>query len=615
LQNALRSGALATALCGFSACNGCGSEKPYTPFGVASSLPSAGGAPNAAPVPPPTAPSAAVGFAFRKAELVPGTPPTWQGSELDLKAPEGRRFAQVLPADFDNDQKLDVLAWLVPDPHEKNAPPGELWYFPNGAAPRKLVALPAFVPTGPDCTLNPSLTQTSARSATLDVSANCQTPLISRTPARALLVVSPSAPHSVLLTLRAAQAAPGETLNFTVDTSDQDQDGRDDVRVTVSVGAVGSAEPASADLAWLDRAAGASRAASEPIASLLKLTGKLGPRARLKRSGYKPEAASNVQRWLSSVCAEGGVARLFDEDGAPFHCGDLTRVVDALASADLGYALAQGDVLEAFATLRRDGWNFRPLSAAERKALERELLRAVTRIDLAAPYVAQAAPTVPLLPHYSPLWFESDGALLIRGNNGVTRVAANHTERPVTDDGGVQSWPLELAAPSGVRITGTSHACDRSELLFNQMDAQRALLPPLLTRLLAARPASCTGHGTGPAVSIAPLTFDENGLDALVAGSHVSSATRASQAAALPSVGTPRSPDGRWLVTPTALGLLLIGEHKELWQTTALTEHADPSKFSDCVVENDARAVACVEASRVLIFERGTASSSSSVRK
>ncbi|MEP7053078.1 MAG: hypothetical protein ABJB12_22120 [Pseudomonadota bacterium] len=572
-------------------------------------MPNAGGAPSTAPVPAIVS-SAAAGFALRKAELVPGAPTAWQGSGLDLQAPPGHRFAQVLPADFNNDQKEDAIAWLVPDSGDKTAPPGELWYFANGEAPKRLAALPGFVPTGPDCTLSPNLMQTGTHSATLDVSATCKAPLISRAPARALLVVSPSVEHPVLITLRAAQAAAGETLDFAVDSSDQDQDGRDDVRVTVSVAAQGSAEVASADLAWLDRAAGASRAAAEPVTSLLKLANKLAARARLKRSGYKPEAASNVQRWLSSVCAEGGVARLFDEDGTPFRCADLTRVIDSLAGAELGYALAQGDVLEAFATLRRDGWNFRPLSGAQRKALERELLRAVSHIELAAPYVAQAAPIVPLLPHYSPLWFEADGALLIRGSNAITRVAANRAaEGPVADDGGVPGWPLELTAATGQRITGTSHACDRSELLFNQMDAQRALLPPLTTRLLAARPASCTGHGSGPTVSIAPLAFDENGLEALVAGSHVSSAARTSQAAVLPGVGTPRSPDGRWLVTPSALGLLLIGDHKELWQTAALAAHADPSKFSDCVVANDARAVACIEANRVLIFERGSASS------
>ena len=46
LTRALRFGAFGATVCGVSACNGCGSEKPYTPFGVASSLPSAAPAPS-----------------------------------------------------------------------------------------------------------------------------------------------------------------------------------------------------------------------------------------------------------------------------------------------------------------------------------------------------------------------------------------------------------------------------------------------------------------------------------------------------------------------------------------------------------------------------------------
>jgi hypothetical protein len=615
LEATLLIGVFGSSLVGVSACDGCGSEKPYTPFGVASSLPNPEPAESAVPEfnVAPTAPSAATGFAARKAELVPGAVSAWQGAGLDLHAPAAWRFAQVLSADFDGDQKLDALAWLVAEPNQKNVAPGELWYFPNGAAPRKLTALPSFVPSGPDCALSTTLTQTGTRSATLDVSATCKAQLIARAPTRALVVVSPSREQPLLLTLRAASAVSNEALDFTVDSSDQDQDGRDDVRLTVSVGALGTTEPASADLAWLDRAAGASRSASEPVTSLTRFLARLAARARIKHGAYKPDAADNVLRLLSSLCAEGGVARVFDEDGAPFRCGDLTPIVDVLTSSQVAYALTQGDMLEAFALLRRDGWYFRPTSSAERKILERALTRSITKFDLAAPFVAHALPTTPQLPHYSSLWFDEGGALSIRGANGVTRVSADRSsEEPVSGDGGVASWPIELLGPNGERVTGTSHACDRSELLLNQSDAQHGLLPPLTTRLLAARPASCAGHGTGPSVSIAPLGFDANGFEALLNGSLVSSSAAPNALApnALPALGSPRSADGRWLVTPTAFGLLVIGDHQQLWQVSALHEHADASKFSDCVIANDARAVACIEAGRALIFERSKPSSS-----
>jgi len=605
-----------------SGCDGCGASKPYTPFGVASSLPRVE-PPAALPVPEPSAaatPAAAEGFAARKAELVPGLPETWQGSDLNLKAPSGRRFAQVLASDFDGDQKPEALAWLVPAPKEKDAPPGELWYFPNGAPARSVAAQPGFVPSSADCTLSSTLTQTGSHSATLDVSANCNAKLIARAPSRALLVVSPSVSHPLLLSLRAAAAASDETLNFSVDSSDQDHDGRDDVRLSVSLANLGASEPAQADLVWLDRAAGASRSASEPAASLMRLAGKISLQARGKRAGTASERVATTLRLLSSVCAEGGVPRLFDEDGAAFRCGNLSPVLDSLMMSDATAWLAQGDLLNAFAVLRRDGWYFNKLSSAQRKALERELLRAVSRFEAGPALVARAQPLAPALPHYSPLWFEPDAALLIQGASAVTRLSADRSEEAaLTADGGESRWPLELSSANGQHVLGAIHACDRSELLFNAGDRTHPILTPLTTRLLAARPASCAGHGTGPSVAIAPLSFDESGLEALVAGARVSvTPPDKKPAAGLPELGTPRSPDGRWLVTPTPLGLLLVGEKKELWQTDKLSEHADAGRFTDCVVANDARAIACIDAGRAILFERQqtkAASPSTTTRK
>ena len=604
-----------------SGCEGCGSNKPYTPFGVASSLPRV-----ELPAPPvlepatTAAPTASAGFAARKAELVPGAPETWQGLDLNLSAPAGRRFAQVLACDFDGDQKAEALAWLVPAPKQKDIAPGELWYFPNGAPARSIAPLPGFVPSSADCTLSTSLTQTGPHSATLDVTASCNAPLIARAPSRALLVVSPSVEHPLLLTLRAASAAVDETLGFSVDSSDQDHDGRDDVRLSVSLANQGASEPALADLVWLDRAAGASRAASEPAASLMRLAGKIALHARGKRASTASERVGTTLRLLSSLCAEGGVPRLFDEEGVPFRCGNLSPVLDSLMMSDTAASILLGDLLSAFAVLRRDGWYFNKLSGTQRKSVERELLRAVSKFEAGPPLVARTQPLPPpspLLPHYSPLWFESDAALLIQSPGGVTRISSDRTtETALSADSGAPSWPLELSSASGQRVLGAVHACDRSELLFNESDATHPLLPPLTTRLLAARPASCAGHGTGPNVTITPLSFDDNGLDALVAGARVSVAPPGKKPGpGLPELGTPRSPDGRWLVTQTALGLLLIGERKELWQTDKLAEHADAARFTDCVVANDARAVACVDTGRAIVFERPKPSPSTTTAK
>jgi hypothetical protein len=142
------------------------------------------------------------------------------------------------------------------------------------------------------------------------------------------------------------------------------------------------------------------------------------------------------------------------------------------------------------------------------------------------------------------------------------------------------------------------------------------LLTPLPTRLLAARPASCTGHGTGPGVPFSPLSFDDNGLEALIAGSRVSLAAPGKKLSpGLPALGTPRSADGHWLVTPTPLGLLVVGDRKELWQTKKLSDYTDATRFVDCVVANEARAVACVDSGRVVLFEHPKQSASTTHKK
>jgi len=612
LGRALTFGALWGSSWLLSGCDGCGSKKPYTPFGVASSLPKVELPATSVVEPTASAAPSASGFAARKAELVPSAAETWQGSDLNLNAPPGRRFAQVLATDFDGDQKPEALAWLVPAPKERDAAPGELWYFPNDAPARSIAALPGFVPSSADCALTTTLTQTGSHSATLDVTASCTPPLIARAPSRALLVVSPNVEHPVLLTLRAASAAVDEALNLAVDSSDQDHDGRDDVRLSVSLTNTGASEPATADLIWLDRAAGASRSASEPTGSLLRLAGKIALQARGRRPGTAIERVGSALRLLSSLCAEGGVPRVFDEDGVAFRCGALGPVLDSLMMSEAVGSLALGDVQNAFAVLHRDGWYFSKLSGTQRKAVERELLRAVSKFDAGPPLAARAQPLTKAGPHFSPLWFEADAALLIQSAAGLTRISGDRTaEAAVSAEGGPPIWPLELASANGSRLLSVVHACDRSELLFNESDATHPLLS-LTTRLLAARPASCAGHGTGPNVTITPLSFDDNGLDALVSGTHLVVAPPGKKPpASLPAMGTPRSPDGRWLVTPSALGLLVLGERKELWQTAKLSEHADAGRFTDCVVANDARAVACIDGGRAIVFERRQASSAS----
>src|SRR5262245_21615127 len=105
---------LVVSLCGALApgCK-CGSDKPYTPFGMASSLPLESA--SAAPVASASAAPASSGFVRRKAELAPGGVRRWNLGGTSIDAPENRRFEQAVAADFDGDGENEIVAWLLAD--------------------------------------------------------------------------------------------------------------------------------------------------------------------------------------------------------------------------------------------------------------------------------------------------------------------------------------------------------------------------------------------------------------------------------------------------------------------------------------------------------------------
>jgi hypothetical protein len=71
----------------------------------------------------------------------------------------------------------------------------------------------------------------------------------------------------------------------------------------------------------------------------------------------------------------------------------------------------------------------------------------------------------------------------------------------------------------------------------------------------------------------------------------------ASELGSTPQKGAPRSPDGKILVVPGALGVVVAtGPKAELW--TAL----DGQALSDCVVANGATQVACIRGDRAILL-------------
>jgi hypothetical protein len=581
--------------CLLSGCR-CSDDRPYTPFGVESAVPESG----APPEPVPSGSAAAAGDAGARVEkslLAPRGAKRWTLGGRELSAPAGLVFEQGLSADLDDDGVPDAVTWLVPETDARGPAPGEAWFFPGRADPRRLATLPGFVPTGPSCKLAATLARTGPHTVTLDAHAACDGALIQRSPVRGLVVLAPASDRPEVLVLRAAAPAPDETLELSAVTVDRDADGRDDVEVHVTVGSPGVEAP-SAPFVWLDRAVGPSRDTGEPRKTLERLAAREAARSKQKKSADDVvKRVGALRRLLGTLCSEGATPRVFDRDGSGLSCGSLTGVVDSLATAEIGAELARGRVLEAFGALARDGWYFGKTSATARKRLEKSLLDAVKPAAANATLV-DVRPLVPATPHYSPLAFEPDGALMVRTADGLARVEPGAASASNVDLDGGAPPSLEVVTGTDVLLTGVAYSCDRSDatLLVREKFWAPGATAPIPTGLLSPRPGAC-GRGSFDAVpGLAPIGAAGAKFVALLGGSVIGDL-----AAATTPAGSARSPDGRFLALPTPFGILVSGPETVLLN---LAPGAAPARLGDCVPANDGKTAACVTGGKVLIAKR-----------
>lgn len=570
-------------------CEGCEKEKPYTPFGVTTSVPAEPSAPapstSAKPEPGKFAPAIAAPPGSRKLRM----------GELLLEAPARYIFDRALVLGEGESQQ--VVAWVKAEPDARDVPPGLLMAYSAAGKPRQVMAQPSFVPIAPGCVHTTRLVQTSANHVFVDTAARCPAGLVARVPVQALSVVAPASPRPEVLTLRVAAPAPGESLAIEEDSADRDGDGREDVKLVFTLTGPEGAK-ASATLAFFDRAAGVSRDASEPRTSL-----GLAAKALLSKAGAATSAEVDaMRRLLATLCAEGATPRVFDSEGSPIRCEDLGSVIDTLARADVLSRLAAKDALGAVSVLTRSDWYFKKLSSDAEKAISKEL----TKRLLAVTPVASALVAKPKLakgPHFSPLWFEQDGSLLIVTDGGVVRASRDGTTETAVDaDGGATPWPLDVTDASGRRLSGSLCSCDSSEVQLGVTDASGAPQNGLPTRLLAPRPGGCKGRFTCP--DPVPVASSPEGFSVLLAGAlyEPRKPEKAPASAALPSPGSARSPDGAWLVAATPLGLVVTGPAQELWKLPEAP--VDARRAQDCVVASDRAAVACVSDGRVVLLKR-----------
>jgi len=567
-------------------CKGCEKEKPYTPFGVTSAVPTS--EPSAEPAPAASAKRPPAKFA--PAIVAPPGSRKLRMGELTLEAPARYVFDRGLV--FGQDDTQQAVAWVKADEDALDIPRGLLVGYGAGGKARTLLTLPSFVPIAPGCTHTTRLVQTGDQSVLVDTVATCPAGLMARVPVESVSIVAPAVEHAEILTLRLAAPAPGEMLNVDADSSDRDGDGRDDVKLGFTVTSPEGVK-ATANLAYVDRAAGVSRDATEPRASLL-----LAAKAILAKAG--PGASNEVdavRRLLATLCAEGATPRVFDAEGSPIRCDDLGLVVDTLARAEVLSRLAAKDALGAVSVVTRGDWYFKRISADAEKAITKELNKRLLAVTPAASALS-ARPKSVKGPHLSPLWFEQDGALLIETDTGLVRASRDGTtETPVEGEGAANAWPLDVTDSSGKRLSGSLCSCDSSEVQLGLSDAAGTPQASLPTRLLAPRPGGCRGRFTCP--DPVPVAVGSDGFSVLIAGALCEPKKAAKT---LPSPGAARSPDGNWLVAPSALGLVVVGSTQELWKLPEAP--VDARHAQDCVVANDRAAVACIDGGKVVLLKR-----------
>lgn len=588
----LAAASIAVGALALSGCKGCRSDRPYTPFGVTSSLPSA--PPSAAPL--PSASAAAPADPTFHAVDAPKNATRLRIGEREVEAPAGRVFARVIAYDATREGKADVFAFTVPAPDAPaESSPGELHYYPHTGEPRVLLGWPSFLPSGPSCQPSAELSITGSALAA-ELRASCSTALVARAPTRAVVLLSPGREPPLSFGVRAADPAPGETLTVELQFQDLDQDGRGDPLLLVAVNARPNEPAIPVELAWFERAAGKSRDVRRTTQRLVAELDTTLVRAQRKKSAASALARlDGVRRALSSACSESGTPRVFDWDGAPFGCELAPDVIDRLGAIDVTARLTEGDLAGAVGALSRDGWYFGAMRPARRLQLLADVEKKLPGIN-ARTRALSVTPVNAPRPHYSPLAFDAAGGLLVSTPAGVVRIPPNaEAPEPPTGDASTAppAWPLEIVHGQA-RLSGVVYSCDRSEVQLLLTGPTTTTLP---VPLLAPRPGVCRGGTFADAQPLVPIAATSAGIELVIGGARVQTGT----AVPVSPRGSARSENGRILAVPSPLGLLVTTpERLELWKI----EGWAAAQGTDCVIDSSARRAACVRGGRVELYAR-----------
>jgi hypothetical protein len=569
--------------CVVSSCRCEQSERPYTPFGVATER-AASNAESASSA-SPTASAAET-----PERSTPLTPPVarLEVDGVEVAAPEGSLVAHTLsyaPA-------RSALAWLVPASKAgaQARAAGTLVLFERELPPKTVATLPAFVPTFDGCEHDVALRRTGPSSVTVDVNALCSDiALPARAPSRSIQVVLPERSEPVLLTLRLAPPTSDEILGVDVSSVDVDADGHDDIAATFSLQLDESDEPATAKLVWLSRAAGVARESAEPRKSFAELGSLETVRSKGKSTSLgvarRVQAARRLQGYL---CSESGNPRLSDAEGRGVECGDLGVARDRFALAEVEAALTRGQVGEAILAVDLLPWYGGVTEATLKKLRERVETDAPSREALAVKLAVSPRDPGPAAA-LGPVAFAVDGSLLIQTVGGVQRFRAGEL-RDASEE--VDPWRLVVEGPAAQTWLGATLPCEKPLVELQGRTKDGSFVTLLEGRWLAPRPSVCNGAKVATP-EVRPVRWDSSGLGVLFGSAWLGS----DQALEAPWLGSPVSANGRHWVAPTSLGLFLQHETSaELWQTQGF------ERLERCVVDNAGAQVACLTDGAVVLL-------------
>jgi hypothetical protein len=623
-SSGLAAGLAALAIaCG--GCKGCRDDHPYVPYAIEDAPPVAPSTDDAvAPLP---APLDAGPFRVREATAAPANATRWTLDGVDLVAPADRVFALGLTGDFDGDGAKDAVALLL-SPASAPASPGgdadggvdlgELFLYrgrPGSTlGPAQVMASPPGLASGAGCAAKRRLTQVGEHSLALETGAACDRASGVRWVA-VLGVTADATKAHFQATVLDPVAAPA--LGFDIDGSDRDGDGLDDVTVRVSLDGGGPPfEPGprvTAALRWFDRSAGMSRDPDEPEASFRGIASGAAVRAaKPKEALAVPRLVEQARNLFRAVCAEGGGPRIVDVGGMQGPAGTIrcgtSKALEEVDLAEVRAYAVGGDPLRAIAALDRA--QVAPASKTTTRTADAQGWIAQAAPTLASPSVLRAIGAVPQIDRgRSPVWgavaFDANGRALVRTVAGVVRVDPVSGDEAAAPD--VAVWRSALVSPdTAYRWLESRDECDGVSLhaVFapnaggDLRDVALPIAPPLGAR--------CADPSHGEPATTLPIAWGPGGLEAVVAGEPLlvsGDLTRATPLVAPlgqpVTAGAPRSPNGKVLVFPTSLGILVRGARSRLLRAKELD--GGYAELRDCAVSDDGARVACVRGGRAFV--------------